>query len=334
MSTKISAKNKLGDLNTVNIVANNKAIIIMLVIWVIMSFLSDKFLTQTNMTNIIKQVSVSTVISLGMTICIASGNMDLSIGTLLGLSGIVMALLCRDYQLPTAVVILAGLGVGVLGGLLNGIIYTGFKLNPFIVTLATQNIFAGIGYILCGNKAVNGLTDAFIFMGQGKVFGIPMLIIIMVICLILVAVLINKTKLGRQIIACGGNQNAALVSGINVKKVGILVYMLSGLCAGIAAVLLTARTAAASTTGGAGMEMDAICAVVLGGTSLQGGKANVLGTLVGCIIVGTITNGLTLLRVDSNWQVVAKGVIIVFAVVIDVYTEKLAAKRALAALEK
>ena len=238
-----------------------------------MSFASKNFLSGTNLINIVKQCCVSTVISLGMTIAIFSGNMDLSVGTLLGLSSIVMALLSRDLHLPTGVVIAAGLGVGALGGLLNGVIYTQFKLNPFIVTLATQNIFAGAGYILCGNKAVNGLSDAFIFLGQGKLLGIPMLIVIMAVCLAIVAVMMYKTKVGRQIVAVGG-------------------------------------------------------------TSLAGGKANVFGTLLGCLIVGTITNGLTLLRVDSNWQVVAKGIIIILAVVIGVETERLTAKRALAAMDK
>lgn len=332
MTTNTLKKNR--GLQITNTIANNKAIIILLFLWIVMSFASKNFLSGTNLINIVKQCCVSTVISLGMTIAISSGNMDLSVGTLLGLSGIVMALLSRDLHLPTGVVIAAGLGVGALGGLLNGVIYTQFKLNPFIVTLATQNIFAGVGYILCGNKAVNGLSEAFIFLGQGKLLGIPMLIVIMAVCLAIVAVMMYKTKIGRQIVAVGGNREAARVSGINVKCVGILVYLFTGLCAGVSAVMLTARTAAASTTGGAGMEMDAICAVVLGGTSLAGGKANVFGTLLGCLIVGTITNGLTLLRVDSNWQVVAKGIIIILAVVIDVETERLTAKRALAAMDK
>lgn len=326
----VKPRRQKAGFNIVNFITYNKAVIILLVLWIVMSFLNKNFLTGTNLINIMKQCSVATVISLGMTIAIASGNMDLSVGTLLGLSGIVMALLSRDYGWSTVPVILAGLGVGVAGGLLNGLVSTTFQLNPFIVTLATQSIFAGIGYILCGNKAVNGLSDSFIFIGQGKVLGIPMLIIIMAICMIVVAVMFYKTKIGRHIIAVGGNRDAARVSGIDVRKVGILVYLFTGICAAIAAVMLTARTAAASTTGGAGMEMDAICAVVLGGTSLTGGKANVFGTLLGCVIVATITNGLTLMRVDSNWQVVAKGIIIILAVVIDVYTEKIAAKRAVA----
>lgn len=331
---KINSKT-FRKIDLINFFTTNKALIILVVLWLVLSLLTGNFFKSTNLINLIKQVCVATVISLGMTMVIASGQMDLSIGTLLGLSGIIMALLSRDLGWKTIPVIIAGLIVGAVGGLINGLLISRFKLNFFIVTMATQYVWAGVGYMLCGNKAVSGLPQAFIYLGQGLIFGkIPMLIVIMLICLIITIVIMNKTRMGREIIAVGGNSQAARVSGINCNRVSMDVFIFSGIAAGIAAVMLTARTAAASTTGGAGMEMDAICAVVLGGTALSGGKANVFGTLLGCLIVGTITNGLTLLRIDTNWQVVAKGLIILFAIMIDAQTEKISKMRMLAVKDK
>lgn len=334
MNHKVKTEDRF--LNLISFVAKNKAIIILALLWILMTALSPNvFMTPRNLMNILKQACVYTVIGLGMTCVICSGRMDLSLGSVLCLTGIVMAIMMRDFNMGPAMAIAVGICVGLGCGAINGILSTKFKLNPFIVTLSTDSVFSGFALILSHNQTVTGLKPGFVFLGQGNLFGwLPMLVVVMLIMLVLVSVFLYKTKPGRLLVAVGGNQQAARLSGINADAIGILAYMLSGLMATVAAVMLTARTNGAGTNAGAGMALDAICAVVIGGTAFGGGRANTIGTVIGCIIMSTITNGLTLVRVDPNWQTVAKGVIILTAIIIDYQTERLTTKRMLAALDK
>jgi len=310
-----------------NLLMGNKAFIIVLFMSVILSFASPVFFGASNILNIIRQVSVSTLLSIGFTIVLSSGNMDLSVGTLLGLCGMVLAKLIKDFKVPIPLAILITLLFAILCGSLNALIITTFRIPFFIVTLATQSIFRGANYLLSQLVPVAGLPDKFLYIGQGYLWGIPVPIFIMLLVVVCVWILMNRTKFGRHILAVGGNQEAARVSGINTKKITYGVYMCGALCTGIAAVVMTSRAASAQVSAGIGMEMDAIAAVVIGGTSMSGGNANVWGTVFGCLIVGIVNNGLNLLGVDSNWQVVAKGVLILFAVIIDTVTARSLASR-------
>jgi len=296
---------------------NNKALIILLVICIASTFASPFFLTSRNLINIARQVAASAVIGIGFTVIIASGNLDLSVGFMVGTLGVIMGLLSQT-AMPFGVVLLIGAAVGAGFGLFNAMWGVVFGLPLFIVTLASGEIFRGMTFLLSGAAPVINLNPAFRELGQGHIGPIPIPIIIMFVVLIVVYFLLNKTIFGRQAIAAGGNRDAARIAGINVKKITVLVYMLMGVCASIAAMIITGRAASAQPIAGSGMAMDAIAAVVIGGTPLTGGSGKVVGTLIGCLLVGVINNVLNLANVDASWQMAAKGMMILVAIFLDV----------------
>jgi ribose/xylose/arabinose/galactoside ABC-type transport system permease subunit len=212
-----------------------------------------------------------------------------------------------------------------MGGV-NASLVSVFELPCFIVTLATSNVFRGVAYVFTKNVPISGLNEEFVQIGQGYLGPIPIPIYIMVASLLLMWVILNRTKFGRQAIAMGGNSEAARVSGIRITKIRLYCFMLLGVYTGLAAIIQTARSASAQLSAGSDLSMDAIAAVVIGGTSMKGGNANVVGSLVGCLIVGIVSNGLNLLHVDANWQIAAKGLLILTAVVLDVVTTRLYSK--------
>lgn len=295
----------------------NKAFMICLGLCIIMAFASPVFMRTSNLLNVLRQVCVSTLLSIGFTVVLASGQIDLSVGNMLGLCGMVLAKLIKDVSLPLPVAILFTLMLAMICGALNAALITVFRVVPFIVTLATQSIFKGATYLISNLVPVAGLPDSLLTLGQGYWLGIPVPVYIMLVIVVMAWIMVNRTKFGRYVLAMGGNSEAARVSGINVDKMRFGVYMCCGLCTGIGAIIMTARTASAQVAAGQGMEMDAIAAVVIGGTSMSGGNANVWGTLFGCLVVGIVNNGMNLLGVNANWQIIAKGVLILIAVVID-----------------
>jgi ribose/xylose/arabinose/galactoside ABC-type transport system permease subunit len=299
---------------------NNKALIILLVLCVGCTFATSSFLNPINIRNVIRQICASTIIGVGFTCVIASGNLDLSVGYMLGMLGVIMGLLSKTAA-PFPLVILAGLGAGALCGFLNGIIGIRFKLPLFIVTLATGQIFRGVCYLISNTSPVTGLPPAFKTLGQGYLGPIPIPVYIVIGATVIIYVILNRTAFGRYAVAAGGNRSAARISGINTDFITVAIYVLMGLCTTIAALIMTGRAASAQPAAGQGMEMDAIAAVVIGGTPLQGGKGKVMGTVFGCLIVGVINNALNLSRVDSNWQLIAKGSLILIAVLLDVITQ-------------
>jgi len=297
---------------------DNKALIILFVLTIFSAFASPVFFTSTNLINVIRQISTIAIMGIGFTCILASGNMDLSVGSLLGMLGVIMAMLSKVIPLPAALLI--GLIIGALCGATNAVIGVYLRMPLFIVTLAMGQVFRGIAFLLSNTSPITGLPAGFRFIGQGYMGFIPIPIVITAVVGVIVWILLNKTIFGRHAIATGGNREAARTSGINVNRTTILVYMLMGVCAGIAAAVMTGRTASAQHIAGQGMEMDAIAAVVIGGTQLGGGSGKIVGTLFGCMIVGVIANILNLMGVDSNWQLVAKGALILFAVGLDVVT--------------
>ena len=305
-----------------NISLGNKALFILLAMGVALTFLSPYFLTKTNLLNVLRQVCVTTLLSVGFTIVLASGHMDLSVGSLLGLAGMVLAKLIVEAKVPTGWAIIITLVFSVCCGALNAAIITWFQLPPFIVTMATLYVFRGANYLISKLIPIAGLPKELTIIGQGYWFGIPIQVYIMLALVLMMWIIMDNTKFGRYVLAFGGNPDAARVCGINTSSLRYFVYMCGGLFTGLAAVVATARAASAQIGAGLGMEMDAIAAVVIGGTSMKGGNANIPGTLFGCLIVGVVNNGLNLLNIDSNWQVVAKGVLILIAVVIDVVSAR------------
>lgn len=300
---------------------NNKALAILVILCIGAAVLSPAFLSSRNLMNVVRQVCASSILGIGFTLVIASGNLDLSVGYMLGMLGVIMGLLSRA-QAPFPLVLLAGVGCGALCGFVNGFTGVFFKLPLFIVTLATGQVYRGACQLLSNTSPVNGLQEAFKVLGQGYLGPIPIPIYIMAAVGLVLWVVLNKTRFGRYAIATGGNREAARTSGINTSSVTVWIYVIMGICVSIAAMVMTGRAFSAQPAAGQGMEMDAIAAVVIGGTSLSGGSGRIIGTVIGCLIVGVITNMLNLAAVDSNWQLVAKGILILLAVLLDVATSR------------
>ena len=313
----------------VTFILDNKALLILLILGTAIQILTGGlFLNASNISSIVRQISTSVVLGVGFTAVLASGGVDLSVGQMLSLMGILYAHYTLLMPLPLA--ILAALLSSVLLGCLNGVLSVTFRLPAFIVTLATAQVFKGFAYLLCDGKSVGGLSNAVKKLGSGIVFGVPVSAIVVLVLAAIMAIMLHRTKLGRHIIATGGNAAAAKASGVRVERIQILGYVLMGICVAIAAMLLTGRVSTALPGAGEGMEMDAIAATNIGGTPMSGGYAKVSGTIFGCLIIGIINNGLNLLDVSSFWQWVAKGAVIIFAILIDAQTERFFNKRRVA----
>lgn len=324
--TKVKAeKSVFLDTSIGKFIMNNKALVILMLLCIVVSCISDVFLTPTNLLNVVRQVAYSVTLACGFTLILSSGNMDLSIGCEVGLVGICLGkMLVAGVPVPLAILI--SIGCGAVFSSINAIVINSFDLPPFIVTLATMSSFRGATYISTKMVPISNLPKSFVAIGQGYTLGIPNQVYIMVFMVLLMAFLLNKTKFGRYALAMGGNREAARLSGINTRLIRWGVYATMGVYVAIAAVMLTARSASAQVSAGLNTEMDAIAAVVVGGTPMSGGHANVIGTLFGCLIVGVINNGLNLIGVDANWQLVAKGLMILFAIVLDVVSSNIANK--------
>jgi len=277
----------------------------------------NTFPTQKNVFNVLRQISTNLYLACGMTMVIILGGIDLSVGSIIALTGCVGAAIVSRHGLPIAVAILGGLLVGLLFGIFNGFVISKTTIPPFIVTLATMNIAKGLAYVYTGGAPVRVVTKEWQFLGAGYIGPFPTPVIILIGVLILTGIIMNKTQIGRHIYAVGGNAQAAQFSGINVQKVKFFVHAYSGLLAGLAGMVLASRMYSGQPTAGDGAEMDAIAAVVVGGTSMAGGSGKIGGTIIGGLIIGVLNNGLNLLNVNSFWQYVVKGVVILLAVYID-----------------
>lgn len=284
---------------------------------VIFSLLSERFLRVSNIINVLRQVSVTGISAMGMFMIILLGDIDLSVGSMYAFIGVLCAFVFKATKSP-AVTILAALAIGTVIGSINGVITAKFKIPAFITTLATMSVCSGFAYILTKGTPI-GVTDRrFTFLGSGYVAGkIPLPVIFMSIVLVAGYFLMYKTRFGRHVYACGGNAQAAKWSGINADRIKILVFVLAGILNGFAAIILAGRLGGGLPAAGEGSEMDVITAVVLGGTSMSGGKGKLWGVLLGVLIIGLLTNGLTMIGVSTYWQKVVKGIIIVVAVILD-----------------
>ncbi|PIC86154.1 MULTISPECIES: ribose ABC transporter permease [unclassified Sporosarcina] len=290
----------------------------LLLIVVIISVMSPSFLTLNNLFNVLRQVSINALIAFGMTFVILTGGIDLSVGSILALTGAVTAGMMSGGMDPILAMLL-GVLLGVLLGAINGLIIAKGKVAPFIATLATMTIFRGLTLVYTEGRPISGLGDSFTFqmLGKGYIFGIPVPVITMAISFAVLYFILKKTTFGRRVYAIGGNEEASRLSGINVDRVKIYVYSLAGGLTAIASLILTSRLNSAQPTAGNMFELDAIAAVVLGGTSLTGGRGWIVGTLIGALIIGVLNNGLNLIGVSSFFQQVVKGAVILIAVLLD-----------------
>ncbi|WP_183030235.1 MULTISPECIES: ribose ABC transporter permease [Clostridia] len=306
--------NKLKDFN----IAKLGPLLGLLLIAIVLGMMSDSFFTLNNILNLLRQVSVNALIAFGMTFVILTAGIDLSVGSTLALGSALTAGLLAGGMDPFLAICI-GLLIGLMLGALNGLIIAKGKVAPFIATLATMTIFRGATLVYTDGKPITGLSDSFAFemIGKGYVFGIPFPAIIMLIVFFSLFFVLRSTVFGRKVYAIGGNEEAAKLSGIKAERVKIGVYSLTGMLAVLAGIIITSRLDSAQPTAGTMYELDAIAAVVIGGTSLSGGKGRIFGTLIGALIIGVIDNGLNLLNVSSFYQQIVKGLVILLAVLLD-----------------
>lgn len=305
-----------------------RPLVILLFTAAVFTSLSSRFFTINNFTNIFKQISHYAILAAGVYFAILLGGIDISVGSVLAFSGAMAALIISrlpDSPWSAPLAVLAALLIGLTAGLFNGFFIARFGLQPMIVTLAALSVFRGATLVLIGGAAVSIAgtryqgAPAFNALGQSTLLGgyLPVPIIIMTLVYLVVYYVLNHTAFGRHMYAIGGNEEASILSGIDVVKTKMLAYMASGLMAGIAGIIITARVASATPTAGQSYEMDAIAAVVIGGTSLRGGEGKVLYTIVGALIIGMLNNIQTLVGVDSYFQTIIKGGVILLAVLLD-----------------
>ncbi|WP_217533438.1 ribose ABC transporter permease [Vibrio metschnikovii] len=297
-----------------------KSLIALLFLVVVVSFLNPNFFTVDNILNILRQTSVNAIIAVGMTLVILTAGIDLSVGSVLALCGAFAASLIA-LEVPVLVAVPTALLAGAVLGGISGIIIAKGKVQAFIATLVTMTLLRGVTMVYTDGRPIStGFTDtadAFAWFGTGYALGIPVPVWMMVVVFAAAWYLLNHTRFGRYIYAMGGNESAARLSGINVDRVKIGVYAICGLLSALAGIIVTSRLSSAQPTAGMGYELDAIAAVVLGGTSLMGGKGRIMGTLIGALIIGFLNNALNLLDVTSYYQMIAKAAVILLAVLVD-----------------
>lgn len=292
---------------------------IVILVGVGLTFASPVFLTAQNFLAVLLGLSVEAIIAAGMTILMVSGGFDLSVGSILAFAGASTAI-ALNSGLPVSVAIVIGLLAGGLIGFLNGFIIAKLKINPFITTLGTMSVVRGLVLIITGGKNISGLDSSFTILGQGKIFGVQSLIIVMLAIIVIGDIWLRKSRVLRQTYYIGANEKSAILSGISVNKVKFWIYVLSALLASVAGILMTSRLGSASVTAGTGLEFRVITAVIIGGASLKGGEGTIIGAFLGSLLMALISNGLNLLGVDIYWQSFVIGSTLLVAVMLDQYT--------------
>ena len=291
-------------------------IVFLAVIFILLSLTTTTFLTSRNLINVSRQISTNMYVSCAMTVILITGGIDLSGGSIMALAGMVSAYL-SIAGVPFGICALAGLLAGAICGVISGFIIANTSFPSFIVVCAVESIRRGMVYVITTAGTLRLTDKAFMNFGGGSLGFLPWPVIYMIVVIILTYLLLNRSRMGRKIYAIGGNAKAAQYAGINIKSIKIVIYAISGTLAALAGLVYTSRNNSMQPSLGTGMEMDAIAAVVLGGTSMGGGQGGVIGTILGVVIIGLINNGLNLLRMDSFWQYICKGIVILIAVYID-----------------
>ncbi len=315
-SNNTSTEGKKG-FGTSQFVERFGVLLVLLAMILILTITTKTFMTSRNLLNVVRQVSVNGIIAVGMMFVLLTGGIDLSVGSVVALSGVVAATFAHPGDYPLIVPIALGLLVGLVVGLVNAFFVVKTHIVPFIATMGMLSIAKGLALVISKGRPISNLSEAFCFIGRGNLGFFPLLSLIMILCFLIGGVVQQKTRLGRYIYSIGGNENAARVSGIRVDRYKALAYIFSGLFSALAGIVLAGRITTGSPASGDGYELDAIAAVVIGGTSLNGGVGSIWGTLVGVLIVGVLKNGMDLLNVSSYYQQITQGAIIILAVLLD-----------------
>ncbi len=293
--------------------------ILLAVVFVVFAVAAPNFLSAKNVINIVRQCSMFGIVVVGVSMVMIGGGMDLSVGSQMAVDGMLVGYMMVNSGLPIPVAIVATIVIGCVMGAINGLVAVKLHIMPIIVTLGTMLILEGVAYLITGGYPINGMPEAFTVIGQGYLGIIPIPVIIFAAFVIFGWVVMNKTYLGREIYALGGNREAARLAGINVDRLTIIVYTFCGFAASIAALIMVGRTNASQPGAGSSYAFDCMTAACLGGVSIAGGEGKISGTVVGVLILGMLDNGLVLMSVNSNWQSVIKGLILLAAVAIDCY---------------
>ena len=301
--------------------AKYKSLLAFFVLCIIISVITPRFLTIGNITNVLTQVSVNAVIAIGMTFVILTGGIDLSVGSILAIAGAIAGSIIKSSGNVVAAVV-AALIVGAAIGIINGLLVSKGKIQAFIVTLASMTIFRGATLVYTNGTPISGLSGGFGAIGNKKLGILPVPVLITAAAVLIAYYLLSQTRFGRYLYALGGNEDSARLSGINTDRIKTWVYVVSGITAAISGVIVTSRIGSASPNAGSGFELDAIAAVVIGGTSLSGGEGSVIGTIIGALIIGVLNNGLNLMNVSPFYQSIIKGLVILVAVLLDKKSNK------------
>ncbi len=318
MKQNENKKNYLIDNGLVGFVRRNMGILIGLaVLFLFLSIFTDSFLTTKNMLQVLRQICINALLAFGMTFVLIIGGIDLTVGSVVAISGVsIVMLLNTGMPLPAA--FLLSLLIGSLIGVINGSIIAFTGMPPFIVTLSLQGAIRGVAYVITDGRSVSCENEVFNAIGNGYFLGIPLPIYIVALVMILISVILYYTRFGRRMYAVGGNVTAAQFSGIHVKRITVWVYIISGTLSALAGIILASRMYSGQPASGQAYESDAIAAAVLGGTSFNGGIGTIGGTLIGALVIGFLTNGLNLLHISSYVQMIIKGIVIIGAVGIDI----------------
>lgn len=303
-------------------------LIILLVLFVLFSVASENFLKFSNILNVLRQISVLGILTCGMTFVIISGGMDLTVGAYLGLTGVIAAKLMGEAAFPIPVAILLTVLIITLLGLATGCLIVTLNVSAIVITLGMMTVVRGLAYILSGGLPVYDLPESIVNFGQGYVCGIPIPVIVMLFVVVVMAFVLKYSYFGRYIYAIGGNVEAAKLAGVAVGKITASLYAISAFLAAIAGIVLAGRISSGAPASGTGTEMDVVTAVVIGGVSVNGGKGTMAGAFFGAVIIGILSNGLTILNVGEYYQQVVKGVVLILAVAFDVLANKESVKRA------
>lgn len=315
----------MGKNRTANLIAFYKKYGVYILLVVVCAFFAaaaPNFLSPANLINILRQVSMFGIVVVGVAMVMIGGGMDLSVGGQMAVIGMIIGVMLVNWQVPIPLTMIAAMLFGILFGMFNGVVAVKLKIMPIIVTLATMLILQGVAYLITGGYPVTGMPKAFLMLGQGYIGAIPIPVIVFIAFIVFGWIVMNKTYLGRMIYALGGNKEAARLAGINVDKLTIMVYAFAGFAASIAALIMVSRTNASQPGAGSNYPFDCMTAACLGGISMAGGEGKISGIVISVIILGVLDNGLVLMGVNTNFQSVVKGAILLFAVAIDCYQAK------------
>lgn len=313
-----------------SILKKNVPFLILIFLVFLFSFIAPNFMTFGNLRTLIRQISFAGISAVGLMFVMISGGIDLSIGSQIVFSNVLLAIMMVDWKLPPVVAIPLILLFGTGLGAINGLLCIKLKIPPLIITLGTAAIFKGLGYIINQSRNIMGFPDSFRWFGQGYVWGLPVPVIILVIVALIGSFILTKTYFGRQIFALGGNEEAARLAGVNTDRMKVLLFMICGFASAITTVLLLSRVFAGQTITGQGLEFDCLTAALLGGVSFKGGEGNVFGLMVGMLIIGVLNNAMQLATFPDFSQTVVKGAVLLIAVAFDVYQKNRKAKETVA----